>query len=340
MTRRVQTLLSGVVVFCVLAVILALVRIPYIALVPGPTVNTLGEYQGKPVIQVDGKTPNKSSGNLNLTTLGVIDEISIFQAISGWFSDEAGIVPREVYYPPTQTREETTEQNRQVYVQSESAAIQAAMNFLDLPKKVVVVTPPEDSPIAAGDAIERVNGQAIQSADDLAALMETIEPGASVSIDYLHNGEPASTEVKTSEPPDDADRKGSLIGITVNVRGYGGFTVTFSENDIGGPSAGLMLTLGIIDLVGPEQLIDDEFIIGTGTISPDGEVGPIGGVRFKIMAAADAGADIFLTPAANCAEALVDPPEDAPILAKVENLQGAVDAIEAYRNGTDFPTCS
>jgi PDZ domain-containing protein len=146
--------------------------------------------------------------------------------------------------------------------------------------------------------------------------------------------------VTTSEPPKDTERAGSLLGITVNQRGYGGFTVTFAENDIGGPSAGLMLTLGIIDLVGPAPLVDGQFIAGTGTISPDGEVGPIGGIRFKIIAATEEGAELFLTPTANCAEALTDLPEDAPPLAAVDSLQDAVDAIEAFKSGEEFATCS
>lgn len=340
MTRRVQTLLTGVVVLSALAIVLALVRVPYIALVPGPTVNTLGEYDDKPVIRVDGKTPNKTNGNLNLTTLGIVDDITIFQAISGWFSGDAAVVPREVYYPPTQTRDEVTEQNREMFVQSESAAIHAAMNYLQYPKKIVVVTAPEASSIVAGDAIEAVDGKPIATAEDLAAVLAGIAPDTTVTVDYLHNGEPASTQLTTAEPPKDADREGSMLGIVVSYRGYGGFSVTFAENDIGGPSAGLMLTLGIIDLVGPEPLVDGEFVAGTGTISPDGSVGPIGGIRFKIIAATDAGADLFLTPAANCAEAMTDPPDGAPPLAKVESVQDAVDAINAFRDGADFETCS
>lgn len=340
MTRRVQTLLSGLVVLCVLVIMLALVRVPYVALVPGPTVNTLGQYQDEPVIVIEGITPNESTGNLNLTTLGVVDEITIFQAISGWFSGSTAIVPREVYYPPTQTREETNEQNRAVYVETESSAIQAAMNYLDYPKKVVVVSPPEDSPIAAGDAIEAIDGQPVATGEELAALLEEIEPGTTVTVSYLHHGEPTTTQIVTTAPPASADRDGSILGVVVNVRGYGGFTVTFPENDIGGPSAGLMLTLGIIDLVGEEPLVDGEFIAGTGTITPDGDVGPIGGVRFKIMKATEVGAELFLTPAANCAEAMTDLPDDPPILASVETLQDAVDAIEAFQNGTEIVTCS
>ena len=127
MTRRTQTLLSGVVVLSELVTLLAFVRVPYVALVPGPTVNTLGTYQDEPVIIIDGKTPNDTSGHLNLTTVGVIDKITIFQAIGGWLSGDSAVVPRETVYPPTRSREETNEANRAEYVQSESSAIQAAM---------------------------------------------------------------------------------------------------------------------------------------------------------------------------------------------------------------------
>lgn len=338
MTRRLQTLVTGVIVLCGLALLLAFIRVPYVSLVPGPTVNTLGDFEGEPVIAIQGKQTDPGEGNLNLTTVGVIDEITIFQAIAGWFSDDAAIVPRESVYPPTQTREETNEQNRAEYVQSESAAIQAAMNYLDYPKKVVVVDAPDDIPLAPGDALEAVDGQPVPDAETLTTVLTGIEPGTEVSVDYLHDGEPVTTTIVTQGPPE--DRAGSLLGITVTYRGYGGFSVSFAQNDIGGPSAGLMLTLGIIDLVGEQPLVDDEFIAGTGTIDPDGNVGAIGGVRFKLKKAAEVGAAMFLTPADNCAEALIDPPDDGPVIAKVATLEDAVEAIEALRAGEPIDTCS
>lgn len=338
MTRRLQTLLTGVIVLSGLGLLLALVRVPYVSLVPGPTVNTLGSYEDEPVIVIEGKQTNPGSGHLNLTTVGVIDEITIFQAIAGWFSDDSAVVPRETVYPPTQTREETNEANRAEYVQSESAAIQAAMNYLDYPKKVVVVDAPDDFALEAGDALETINGQPVPDAEALTALLTDIEPGTEITVGYLHDGQPATTQIVTQGPP--KDRAGSLLGITITYRGYGGFSVSFAQNDIGGPSAGLMLTLGIIDLVGEQPLVDDEFIAGTGTIDPDGNVGAIGGVRFKLKKAAEVGAAMFLTPADNCAEALIDPPDDGPVIAKVATLEDAVEAIEALRAGEPIDTCS
>ncbi|WP_153504985.1 YlbL family protein [Cumulibacter manganitolerans] len=338
MTRRAQTLLSGTVVLAILVWLLALIRVPYVAWVPGPTVNTLGSYEGKPVIVVDGKTPNQTDGHLNLTTVGVVDDITIIQAITGWFSSDTAIVPREVVYPPTKSRDQIDQANRADYVQSESSAIQAAMNYLGYPKKIIVVQPPKDAQIAAGDALEKVDGTAVATTDELAAVMAEIAPGTTITVDYLHDGQPVSTQLTTQPPP--KGRSGSVMGMTVNVRGYGGFSVSFSQNDIGGPSAGLMLTLGIIDLVGPSPIVGGEFIAGTGTIDSGGKVGPIGGIRFKLMKATEVGAKLFLTPAENCAEAMTDPPAGAPVLAKVEKLQDAIDAIAGFRAGKKIATCS
>lgn len=337
MTRRTQTLLTGVLVLSGLALLLVFVRVPYVSLVPGPTVNTLGVYEDEPVIVVDGRPTNPSVGHLNLTTVGVIDEITIFQAIAGWFSDDTAVVPRETVYPPTKSREETNEENRTEYVQSESAAIQAAMNYLDYPKKVVVVDAADGVPLAPGDALETIDGKPVADPDAVTAVLTEIPPGTEITVGYLRDGQPATAQIVTEGPP--PDRAGSLLGITINFRGYGGFSVTFAQNDIGGPSAGLMLTLGIIALVDDEPLVGDEFIAGTGTIDPDGNVGPIGGVRFKLKKAAEVGADMFLTPADNCAEALVDPPDDAPVIAKVATLEDAVQAIADYRAGDPVETC-
>ena len=100
-----------------------------------------------------------------------------------------------------------------------------------------------------------------------------------------------------------------------------------------------MFALGIMDKVGTVDLTGGRFIAGTGTIDPDGKVGPIGGIRFKLIKATEVGAQLFLTPADNCAEVLNDPPDGHPVLAKVSTLQDAVDAIDAFRKGEKVPTC-
>ena len=338
MSRRFQTLCGGVIFLAVLLLLVLTVRVPFVAMVPGPTVNTIGKYNGQPVINIDGDVDlNKSSGHLNLTTAGIVEHLTIFQAIEGWFDDGVSVVPAEVLFPPNQSREETNKQNRAEFVGSENLAIAAALRHLGYPDKVVVVTPPKGSDLKKGDAIETVNGTAVGSLDDLKNVLKTIDPGTEVKVDYLHLGVAGTTTI-TTKKPSGKDAEGSLLGVTVNVRAYAPFNITFAENNIGGPSAGMMLTLGILDLVGPKSITGGHFIAGTGTITVDGKVGPLGGIRLKMKKAAQVGADIFLAPASNCKEAMTDPPANLKVV-KVSTLDGALDAIAKYNAGEKTPSC-
>ena len=101
---------------------------------------------------------------------------------------------------------------------------------------------------------------------------------------------------------------------------------------IGGPSAGLMFTLGIIDKLTDGDLTDGRFIAGTGTIDGDGKVGPIGGVLLKLITARDAGATVFLVPADNCAEAITQVP-DGLQLVKVATVTDAMTALQTLKDG-------
>jgi len=116
------------------------------------------------------------------------------------------------------------------------------------------------------------------------------------------------------------------------------FTVTISIGNIGGPSAGLMFALGIIDKITPDNLTGGRFIAGTGEIEANGTVDPIGGIQQKMVGARAAGATIFLTPAANCPDAAGAVPAGMRLI-KVGSLAGAVDALEALKAGKPVPSC-
>ena len=89
-----------------------------------------------------------------------------------------------------------------------------------------------------------------------------------------------------------------VIGVEVQ-QGYKfPFPITITVGNIGGPSAGMMFALGIIDKLTPMNLTGGKFIAGTGEITASGEVEPIGGIQQKMVGARDAGATVFLTPAA------------------------------------------
>ncbi|WP_207500393.1 YlbL family protein [Klenkia soli] len=341
MSRRVTVLVAGVVLLLGFGLVGTLVPVPYVAQVPGPTYNTLGDLDGDPIITVDGRARNDVSGNLNLTTVGVPQRpLTLVGAVQGWFDDEVSVVPRDTVYPPDQSVEETQQQNRQAFLTSEQSANAAALGELGYPEKVVVQSVGDDSPSAgeleAGDAIEAVDGTPTPDTDALDAALTAIPSGSTVTVDYTRQGRAGSASITTGS---DDSRSGSFLGVGVLQTPSAPFTVSIRVDDVGGPSAGLMLTLGIIDLVGDTDLTDGAVIAGTGTIDADGTVGPIGGIPLKMIAARDIDAQLFLVPADNCAEALANAQPGLP-MARVATLEDALTALQTFRDGGTPTPCT
>ena len=118
------------------------------------------------------------------------------------------------------------------------------------------------------------------------------------------------------------------------------FSVKIHLDEVGGPSAGLMFALGIVDRLNPEDLTGGRTVAGTGTITDSGTVGKIGGISMKILGARRAGATVFMVPAGNCREALNHPPKEITLVA-VDKLSTALKALDAIRTGKgDYPTCA
>lgn len=340
MSRRIAVLTAGVVLLVLFGILGTTLPVPYVAQVPGPTFNTLGDLDGKPIISIEGRERNDVEGNLNLTTVGVSrGGLSLVQAVRGWFDDEVSVVPEEAVYPPNRSEQDTRRANRKAFLTSEQAAESVALGRLGYPEKVVVQGVSDDSPsrgkLQEGDAVEAVDGVPTPDTDALNAVLGSIPGGSTVTVSYTRLGEPGTVSVTTGAAK---DRGGSLLGITVLEAPYAPFDVDIQVKDVGGPSAGLMLTLGILDLVGNEDLTGGAVIAGTGTIGTDGTVGPIGGIPLKMVAARNIGAKLFLVPAGNCAEAAAAPDPGFP-LAKVATLDDALKALSDFRDGRTPAGC-
>ncbi len=180
-----------------------------------------------------------------------------------------------------------------------------------------------------------MDGRPTPDAETLDAVLTSIPGGSSVSVTYTRLGEPGRAEITTKRAQ---DREGSLLGLMILEQPSAPFDVDIEVEDVGGPSAGLMLTLGILDLVGEEDLTEGAVVAGTGTIDTDGEVGPIGGIALKMAAARDIDADLFLVPAGNCAEALAAADPGFP-LARVATLEEALEALADVRAGRAPEEC-
>jgi PDZ domain-containing protein len=339
-TRRIAVLTAGVVLLVLFGLLGTTLPVPYVAQVPGPTYNTLGDIDGSSIISVEGRDRNQVSGNLNLTTVGVSrGGLSLVQAVRGWFDDEVAVVPEESVYPPDRSEEQTRQANREAFLTSEQAAETVALAHLGYPVKVVVQDVPKGSPsdsvLVEGDTIDAIDGRPTPDSATLKNVLTDIPGGTTVTVDTTHLGESRQVQITTKAA---GDRKGSLLGVSVLEQPSAPFDVKIDVADVGGPSAGLMLTLGILDLVGDDDLTGGAVVAGTGTIDAQGKVGPIGGITLKMVAAKDIGAELFLVPADNCSEAKGVAAPGFP-LARVASLDDALKALTDFEAGRTPATC-
>ncbi|BCL13792.1 YlbL family protein [Micromonospora sagamiensis] len=337
MRRRGVTVLLGALLTTLLSIGVLAAPIPYVVLGPGPTVDTLGTQDGEEIIKVDGRETSTSAGQLRLTTVGVQPSVKLRSAIAGWFSPERAVVPRELVYPPGQSREQVEERNAEEFTASQTSAETAALRELGYPVQVVVRTVTADGPSAgrlqAGDLISSVDGKPVASANGLTGLIRARPAGSTLAIGYSRGGATGTATV-TSREQDGRPR----IGIEIEQRQPHPFTLEIDLGDIGGPSAGLMFALGIVDKLDPDDLTGGRVIAGTGTIDDEGRVGAIGGIAQKLVGAKQAGAAVFLVPEENCAEALSNPQPGLPMV-KVGSLDEALTALETLRAGGEPTRC-
>ncbi len=342
MSRRTTTLIVGSVLLLVLAALVAEVRVPYVAEGPGPTVNTLGSYQGKKVITVTGRDVPTPSGHLNLTTVSVTENFNLLTAMRYWASSKYTVVPREIIYPPSHTEQQTNQQNVAQFAQSQSSAETVALREAGFPVYVVVDSLSSGSPSAgllkADDRITAVDGTTVTSVQKLQDLVNEHKPGEIVAVTARRDKQSRQVRVRLGKNPDDASRP--LLGISLKQQQpHPGITITFAIDKIGGPSAGLMFTLGLVDMLEPGNLTGGRFIAGTGEIDDEGEVLPIGGIHQKTVAARAAGATYFLTPSDNCGEAEHDLPGGLRLV-KVTDVGDALAALKTIRTGQgSLPAC-
>ncbi|MEU2061664.1 S16 family serine protease [Streptomyces sp. NPDC013455] len=238
----------------------ALAPLPFSVAQPGTTVDVLGEDRGTPVITVTGAETRRTSGQLRMTTIaatGPDARVSLGDVLGDWFRTDRAVMPRDSVYPSGDTVKEIEKHNVEQMQESQDAAVQAALKYLDLSPRTVKV------------------------------------------------------ELELA--------------------------------DVGGPSAGLLFTLGIIDKLDGDgsggDLTGGRTVAGTGTIDAAGKIGAVGGVALKTQAARRDGASVFLVPKAECADAEAELPEGLRLV-PVTDLDSAVGALVALEKGKGtVPSC-
>lgn len=321
--------------------------VPYVVESPGPTFNTLGEDKGKPVISVTGHEAFPAKGNLDLTTVyvdgGPNGPVSVFEAFSAWLDGSKAVYPEELIFPKGVTKEQSQQESAVAMETSQENAVAAALRELDIgfEQKMEVASLPEDSAskglLQAGDALVSINGKPITGLGVVQAELAAGN-GAPVTVVVDRGG---STVPATITPAKSSAGR-FVLGVILQYKFTFPFEVKISLDKVGGPSAGMMFALGIVDTVTPGDLTGGKHIAGTGTISPDGVVGPIGGIAQKMQGARSGGATLFLAPAANCGDVLGHIPAGLQVV-KVGTLAEARKAVDLAASGADtsgLPVCT
>jgi PDZ domain-containing protein len=340
LSRRTWTLLLSLVLVVALGLIGGFVQVPYVALGPGPTYDTLSSVNGTQVVAVSGQKTYKTDGQLRMVTVSLTDGITLFGALGLWMSGRYSLAPREDYYQPGESEQQVEQQNVQEFKQSQSNAEVSALRYLHYPVDVVAQTVVDHSPadrrIAPGDKLIEVNGKKVASVEEVQNSLVDTSPGQTVDVVVQTGSQaPRDLKIKLGSSP---DRKQGFLGITSASFAEVPFKIDISLSDIGGPSAGLMFALAVVDKLTPGDVNGGMSVAGTGEIDDVGNVSPIGGIPFKLVAARDAGATVFLTPADNCSEAETHVPSGLRLV-KVTSLSSAISELADLKAGKPVPGC-
>lgn len=341
-----------VAIFALLA--LTLLPTSFVIQQPGPVFNTLGSVQnadGKevPLISVDGAQTYPTSGALDLLTVQVVGSRertpSWFELALAWFDRSRAVLPIDEVFPQGQSTEQRNQESAVMMVDSQKEATAAALTHLgyDVKPMVRVYSLTDDSAatgiLQKDDVIRAANGQPVTDTDALRAIINA-GGGAPVTLTVDRAGS-SLTETVTPKKVESGGQTLWLIGVSTLHDYDFPIDVTIQLDNVGGPSAGMMFALGIIDTLTEGDLNGGQQVAGTGTIDSAGTVGPIGGIRQKMFGAVDAGARWFLAPEANCDEVVGHVPDGLRVFS-VGTLDDSLTALQTIREGGDLhalPTC-
>lgn len=303
------------------------VELPYLAYSAGPVSDAADSVL---VDDIDFYPPE---GELLMLTV-VTQDVNVFEAFIAGVDPTVDLVRKAAVRREGETDEEYRNRVLQQMDDSNYRSIAVALAYLGyelVPTEVVINDIVEEVPAAnvleLGDTVLAVNGRDIESVEDFVPALEGYEVGDTVDMTVQRDGGEVDLEVELAERDDEPGVP--MIGIILGELTEPPFPLEIRPGDVGGPSAGMMHTIAIIDALTEGELTHGKVIAGTGTIDLDGNVGSIGGIRQKVVAAEAAGADIILVPEGNYESALTAK-HDAIDIVPVATLDEAIDFLEDF----------
>jgi PDZ domain-containing protein len=341
--HRVRNIIATLAVLLLVGFVIgaAVVPLPYYAFKPGSVRDT------ERLITVgEGAEMYPSEGSISYTTVS-LRQATLFSLVTGWIDDDVDIHPEDEVLGDRDADENRTF-NLALMDDSKNVAAQVALERLGYEVPVssngvhvldVGAGTGGEGILEVGDVILSVDGEVLDQPEDLARIMDGKAPGETVALEVeALDGSRSDREVTLTPAPDDPER--GVMGIVVQARDITydfPVDVEIDTGDVGGPSAGLAFTLGILDDLTPGELTGGIPVAVTGTIAPDGSVGPVGGTGQKAAAVREAGIDVFLVPSADfdAAEARAG---DVEVIA-VDTVDEALEALaDLGGNGLDLPS--
>jgi len=356
MSRRTVAGLLAIGLITVLGFVALSRPVPWVRYQPGPTFDVLDKYDGKEIIKVTGHKTYSDGGALRMVTVrpdGPEDEVDLISVLFAWADPDISVYPKSIY-KKAETNESVREESAAQMTSSQDASIAAALAALDIGFSTEVAIPisevdtdgASNGRLKVGDRLVAVGGKSAKTASEFVKLVRSTTPGSVLRLTVLREGTRKNVSVTTRA--DEKNPRESRINIT-----FGGspeiklvlpFEVEYQLDErIGGSSAGMIFALALYDRLTPGSLTGGKSVAGTGEISPDGVVGPIGGIGQKLAGAQRDGARLFLAPEENCAEAArAHYDHDKLRVVKIHTLKDAIKAVEAWRKNpdADLPRCT
>jgi PDZ domain-containing protein len=262
----------------------------------------------EPIIEVENGYDGKGSFMLTTIRMG---KANIYSYALAKLSKYQEIYSIDEIRGEDESDEEYNVRQLHMMDSSKTNAIEVAYKKAGLPVKfrfngiyVLHIVPgmPAEGKLKPGDRIVKIDGKSFESMRQFIDYVNTKKAGEKVSVTYERKGHKETASLEVAPFPKNKKKIGIGIGLVDDKEIVVKPKVTIDTEEIGGPSAGLMFSLEIYDQLTKTDLTKGYKIAGTGTISPDGTVGRIGGIDQKVVAADKAGAEIFFAPNENGAE--------------------------------------
>ncbi len=342
---------------------IALIPVPYVVQDAGPTVDVLSKQGEVQVIQISpaegelGLQPRDRAdgdGQLRMVTVaetgGPGSTVRVADLVTAWLRPSTTILPYGDVYAEETTADQVKQASQAQMVSSHSTAAIAAMEYLQVPVDttltVVGAVPggASDGLLEEGDVLVSLTTpdgvvHAVDRPSVPFTLLKTVPAQSPVEVTVLRGGKEETVQVVTQASP--GSDSGSKLGIYLDAETEMPLDVEIHLERIGGPSAGLIFALGIVDQLGDHDITNGQVIAGTGALDFAADVHPIGGVKQKMHAAVRDGADWFLAPEANCVDVIGNEPQGLHVV-PVATFEQALEAVEAIGGGEGetLPTCA